>query len=424
MNKKYINIIIFIAFVSFFIALFFGILSILNYSKVLNPIIKNSFINIPKTRPIHVTFAISWVFLCSVSIVCEILCEKNKFFLSNFKFIKYSIFFWSLSGFYICSSFFLNIFSGKEYIEYNLNSFFLILIGWFFFSYLVLFSNYKNFFFKPIYIYMWVISSLLFIVSYTELYLTNKDFLEEYQVFNIQIQWKAVGSFVASFNMLIYGILYYVEEKINKNENYTNSYSAIFFFFISTLNSFTNYTHHTYHIPQNMFAKYIGFFVSMLEIIILFNLMKNFKNQKEEIQNNFKKYIKFWIIINLTLAILISIPIINSVAHGTYVILAHSMGSLIGIDTYILLYSLYYFKKTKKEKNVNVEKYLKYLNVSLFIFIFSSILTGFIKNLNDNLFISSIFLNLEIYFKKIFIFSCLIITYSLLKILYKIIKWC
>jgi len=49
-----------------------------------------------------------------------------------------------------------------------------------------------------------------------------------------------------------------------------------------------------------------------------------------------------WVFLNLFLALLISIPSINLFTHGTHITVAHSMGTTIGINTFILLSSLTY----------------------------------------------------------------------------------
>ena len=44
-----------------------------------------------------------------------------------------------------------------------------------------------------------------------------------------------------------------------------------------------------------------------------------------------------WVFINLVLALVISVPAFNLFTHGTHVIVAHTMGATIGINTMILL---------------------------------------------------------------------------------------
>ena len=114
---------------------------------------------------------------------------------------------------------------------------------------------------------------------------------------------------------------------------------------IGLLNSFTNYAHHTYHIPQSMLVKWIAFSVSMLEIIILCRVIfdvtasirKRVTSKTKTVHQFFINLSRSWTCVLLFQAILISIPPLNTLIHGTHVVTAHAMGSEIGIDTYILL---------------------------------------------------------------------------------------
>ena len=94
----------------------------------------------------------------------------------------------------------------------------------------------------------------------------------------------------------------------------------------------------------------------------------------------------FWIICNLLLAILISIPVINIYTHGTHITVAHSMGSTIGINTMILLASIFYILHDSKKipKQYRGVKYSKkgfwILNFSFLIFWVDLIVIGILKS--------------------------------------------
>jgi hypothetical protein len=86
--------------------------------------------------------------------------------------------------------------------------------------------------------------------------------------------------------------------------------------------------------------------------------------------------------LNLGLALIISVPFFNFYTHGTHVIVAHAMGSTIGINTMILLASIFYvignFKHvelTDKQKKA-VSHGLKLANVSLAVFLIALIIAG------------------------------------------------
>jgi hypothetical protein len=52
---------------------------------------------------------------------------------------------------------------------------------------------------------------------------------------------------------------------------------------------------------------------------------------------------KWWTVAILLTSVLISVPPLNAVIHGTYVVTGHAMGATIGIDTMILLGALFFF---------------------------------------------------------------------------------
>ena len=90
-----------------------------------------------------------------------------------------------------------------------------------------------------------------------------------------------------------------------------------------------------------------------------------------------------WIFLNLFLAILMSIPVINVFTHGTHITVAHVMGTTIGINSF-LLFALYF--EILKEKISTTTKNLRIIktgfwlsNISLAIFWVVLIVMGILK---------------------------------------------
>src|SRR5690606_24665108 len=86
---------------------------------------------------------------------------------------------------------------------------------------------------------------------------------------------------------------------------------------------------------------------------------------------------------NLTIALFMSIPVINLYMHGTHFITAHAMGTTIGINTMILLAAVFYFLLPEREKHQS--KWLKTgfwgAQVSLFVFLMALMAMGVTKTL-------------------------------------------
>jgi len=191
---------------------------------------------------------------------------------------------------------------------------------------------------------MWGVGMLFFIVTFVEqhLYLLPSFFGNPVQ--DLQVQWKATGTLVGSFDLFVYGAVIYIGERISRDPKHGHSKLAYALFAIGLLNSFTNFAHHSYHLPQNHIVKWISFVVSMLEITILcrvvYELLELVNATDEQAfcaaRGSFAAS-KHWTVFILLSAVLISIPPLNAIIHGTYVVTGHAMGATIGIDTMILL---------------------------------------------------------------------------------------
>jgi nitric oxide reductase subunit B len=94
-----------------------------------------------------------------------------------------------------------------------------------------------------------------------------------------------------------------------------------------------------------------------------------------------------WVFLNLGLALIISVPYFNLYTHGTHTIVAHAMGSTIGINTMILLSSLFYLINEAKVSQLDTRETKKVINgfwitnVSLAVFLIALICAGLGKGI-------------------------------------------
>ncbi len=94
-----------------------------------------------------------------------------------------------------------------------------------------------------------------------------------------------------------------------------------------------------------------------------------------------------WILLNLILSIAISVPAINRYTHGTHITVAHAMGATIGINTMLLMGSIFYIAdELNPGLLVRLKKYFSFsmrlLNVSLMVFWVSLLASGMIKSMD------------------------------------------
>ena len=113
-----------------------------------------------------------------------------------------------------------------------------------------------------------------------------------------------------------------------------------------------NWGHHIYLLPTEKYIHYIAYAVSMTEWIILIRIFYKWSQQIKENKQfyyffpyRFLMASDYWVTLNLTLALFMSIPAINLYTHGTHITVAHAMGTTIGINTMIILAGVFYFIK-------------------------------------------------------------------------------
>lgn len=192
------------------------------------------------------------------------------------------------------------------------------------------------------------------------------------------VQWKSYGSFVGSWNMLVYGIAIYVMSKIKKDTSIARGKTVFFFYFLGLSNLMLGWAHHTYFVPTQPWIRYLAYGVSMTEWILLIHIIYSWKKSlnKKDIQDHSTAYkfliaADFWVFINLIIALLISIPAINLFTHGTHITVGHSMGTTIGINTSILFASLFFIVSKLHDQKIRFEKLRKVyyvFNGSLLVF--------------------------------------------------------
>ncbi|MEE9392802.1 MAG: cbb3-type cytochrome c oxidase subunit I [Planctomycetota bacterium] len=322
-----------------------GASSILFYIEQIAKFLNGYGIQFQNLRPLHTTFASAWIFLGGVACVHRYLFsaiasptpgDRKRF--------RFQMVCWGLAGAGICLTLPFGLSSGREYLGFHPIFSLLILAGWLAFAVTFFKKVSKGFFERPVYVYMWGTGVLFFVFTFIEGHAYLIPQVRNYPIADLQIQWKHCGTLVASFNMLVYGALLYLGELVTGDKSYARSTKAFVFLGIGMLNSFTNYAHHTYHIPQDHLIKWVAFVVSMIEIIILVSIFNDLRRAiaKTTPTDRFTQTTRYlaigraWSFGLLALALLISVPPLNAVIHGTRVVMAHAMGSEIGIDTLVL----------------------------------------------------------------------------------------
>ncbi|HWS60620.1 MAG TPA: cbb3-type cytochrome c oxidase subunit I [Flavobacterium sp.] len=366
----------------------FGVLSGMQY--ILPEFIKE-IIPFNRLRPLHVTTVISWIILCTTGGVYFYVSNSKRLRIFSKKLTQIHFWIFITTGMAIYLCYFSGNFGGKEYLEFPPMLILPILIGWMLFG----INYFKSIVGKlanwPVYYWMWGTGIIFMMYHLSEAYFWLLPYFRENFIKTLAIQWKAGGSFVGSWNMLVYGTAIFLMAKIKGDESIGRQKESFFFYFLGLTNLMYGWAHHIYIIPTEPWIRYVSYGISMTEWIILIHIIYSWRKSLPE--NTKIKYFlpyKFlltadiWVFLNLILALLFSIPAINLFTHGTHITVAHSMGTTIGINTTILLASvLYIVSKINPAFDFKMRQLqwgYKIFNVSLVLFWISLLLAGIKKS--------------------------------------------
>ncbi|MBD3637557.1 MAG: cbb3-type cytochrome c oxidase subunit I [Crocinitomicaceae bacterium] len=373
--------------IALLIAGFIGMIISIVY---INPDLLKDIIPFNRLRPIHTTSAVSWIVLTATGGIYYYLTRVERLKLYSERLQKTHLVLFLCLGVVIYMCYIFGVMGGREYLEFLPVLIIPVLLGWVLFGinyFKVVWKKIKD---GPVYFWMWGTGILFMIFHLTEAHFwaitdIRSDFIKD-----LTIQWKSYGSFVGSWNMLVYGTAIYLMSKMKKDGELARGKKVFFFYFLGLTNLMFGWAHHTYIVPTAPWIRYVAYGISMTEWILFLNIVyifiKNLGQAERKIYAMPYRFLmasEFWVFVNLLLALLMSIPTINYYTHGTHITVAHSMGTTIGINTCILLASVSFIAK-KLNPNNTVENTLVYyaflfFNGSLFIFWLSLVIGGIYK---------------------------------------------
>ncbi len=336
--------------------LVFGLLSALYYTP-LAPDLNAVGLRLHLLRPLHTGATIGWIYFSGMAMayrwLFEHLDERQAAGESNLAALAAGVArragwqrgLWGASALAAAAAYASGYSTGREYMEYPPILSLPILVGWLLFA--ANFGAVTRFRLRtlPVYAWMWGTSVFLFVWPFVEAHAWLLDWLANRPVRDMAIQWKAAGSLVGSFNLLVYGSLAWLGTRLSGDNTYARSNMAFGLLLVGVLNSFTNYGHHTYHLPQGEAMKWVSFVVSMAEALILVRVVWDCSGlgRKWVSRGRFPVVTALliattaWTALQVMIALVMSVPSLNVFVHGTLAVVAHSMGSLIGIDTMAML---------------------------------------------------------------------------------------
>jgi nitric oxide reductase subunit B len=313
-----------------------------------------------KTRPLHVSMVIAWIFLAAIGGIYLHLPRRCGLQLASAPAAALHYWTFLVTGLAILACYLGGRFGGREYLEYPVILSVPIFLSWILFG-----ANYFNTLRQcrepwPVYYWMWGTGIIFFFITFSEAYLWLIPFFRDNMVREIIVQWKSYGALTGSWNMLVYGTAIFVASRISENPAMARSKLAYSLYFLGLFNLMFGWAHHTYLVPSATWIRSFAYAVSMTELLILGKILWDWRASLKEYQvhkycNAYRFLVAadIWVFVNLVLALIISVPALNLVTHGTHITVAHAMGSTIGINTMILLGSVFYAIREELPQSVH-----------------------------------------------------------------------
>ena len=301
-------------------------------------------------RPLHVSLAVAWIVLAAVGGIYHYLPSFCRLKLYSERAAGWHFWLFLLTGLAILLAYLMGRFGGREYFEFPPWLALPIFLSWVLFAvnYFKTVAGQRQAW--PVHYWMWGTGIVFFGLTFAESYLWLFPYFRENMVREIAVQWKSYGSLVGSWNMLVYGTAIFVMERIGGNEGeVSRSRMAFGLYFLGLFNLMFGWAHHAYAVPMEPWIRTFAYFVSMTELFILGKIiwdwratLSTYGKHRHRQSYRFLAAADLWVFLNLGMALAISVPALNLYTHGTHVTVAHAMGTTIGINTMILLASVFY----------------------------------------------------------------------------------
>lgn len=361
--------------------LVYGCLAALSY---VSPGFLKDILGFIKLRPMHASAALFWILIGGTGGIYYSLSQLHPGKLSlPLGWAQFTLWCVSIAG--IFGSYLMGSFGGREYWEFPPIWALPLVAAWVLFL-VQFFRTSGGPMHKPVYYWMWMSGILFFIFTFLENYLWVFPYFRNALITDMTIQWKVNGSMVGAWNQMIYGVSFYLMDRISGQTKAGLSKAAFAVYFLGFGNLLFNWGHHIYSLPTAAYVRYLGYVVSMTEWLLFVRIVWNWKKDLDDAQRHHHHFpfrfilaANIWVFLNLGLALLMSIPAVNLHTHGTHITVAHAMGTTIGINTMILLAAITYFLPLHNFKGKDTHGAFMILQVSLLVFWIALIVAGALR---------------------------------------------
>lgn len=149
----------------------------------------------------------------------------------------------------------------------------------------------------------------------------------------LAVEWHAIDTLITGWSVVLYGA------GVLAVKGHAKPLRTGWLFAIALTGILLDFGHHNYPSPQAHLLKLVSFAATMLAVISLIRHLRSRAGNRDHPGPTLLllRLAEAWTIFAVATGILMAVPWINLYVHGTYVVVGHSMGAIIGVNSFLLL---------------------------------------------------------------------------------------
>ncbi|MEE8455192.1 MAG: cbb3-type cytochrome c oxidase subunit I, partial [Limibaculum sp.] len=154
---------------------------------------------------------------------------------------------------------------------------------------------------------------------------------------DMAVQWQGIDTMIGGWNAMLYGVAAMMVAPAGKPSRAFRN----LLFIVAVSGLLLTFSHHHYQSPQATWLKNVAFLTSLLAAVAFLHHFRNWRRAApaETRLTVLLGMAERWTIFAVGTGFLMALPPLNVLVHGTYVIVGHAMGSMIGVNA-ILIFAI------------------------------------------------------------------------------------
>jgi hypothetical protein len=154
---------------------------------------------------------------------------------------------------------------------------------------------------------------------------------------DMAVQWQGVDTMIGGWNAMLYGVAAMMVAPAGISSRTFRTLLLI----AAVSGLLLTFSHHHYQSPQATWLKNVAFLTSLLAAVAFLHHFRNWRRAApaETRLTVLLGIAERWTIFAVGTGFLMALPPLNVLVHGTYVIVGHAMGSMIGVNA-ILIFAI------------------------------------------------------------------------------------